>query len=219
MDLLRQEFGGPKKSFAASWEVAEAIETKKRRSKVKRRPKSSGKEVLEAFSISQPFRPPKPTATGNAEDKGECSKTRRKLKVQHFPAATTYKQLSISDRRLGNEAVKQILDRGKTHNGLLSRACSSIDASEPRTRIINKKHEKLRNRDPMPGLDLPREIKLHSSFSQLSEFKWRKEWHERLLKTTKSSLNLELPKHVKIYQKRKRAEQKKLLEGIHPVFS
>lgn len=38
--------------------------------------------------------------------------------------------------------------------------------------------EKLRCRDPMRELDLPRDIKNHHSWARLAEMKWQKEWHD-----------------------------------------
>lgn len=135
------------------------------------------------------------------------------LSPKYIPAATSYQELSISDRRLGNEAIKTILDRGRTHNGLIERAQASVDTSEPRTLSINRWHQTMRMRDPMPELELPKDVKLHSSWTQLAELKWRKDWHERLLKSTKSNIDVQLPKHVKVYQRRKKEELRKLVQG------
>lgn len=147
-----------------------------------------------------------PDVTFDAQDQDHC----------HMPAATRYEELSFSERRLGNEAIKAILDRGRTHNGLIKRASASVDTSEPRTRAINRWHAALRSRDPMPELELPKDVKLHSSWTQLSELKWRKDWHERLLTGTKSNLDMTLPKHVTLYQRRKKEELHKLLHGSAP---
>lgn len=131
------------------------------------------------------------------------------------PAATTYAELSVSERRLGNEAIKVICDRGKTHNRLLEKARASIDTSEPKSRQLMRAH-KSKLRDPMPDLDLPKEVKMHSSWNELTEYKLGQHFHKLLLSRTKSNLDTNLPKHVLVYQKRKRQELKKILDSKHP---
>jgi len=109
-----------------------------------------------------------------------------KTKTKDIKVAVNFKDLPICDRRLGKEAIKNILDRGKTHKKLLERARASVDTAEPATSHVQKWHEHLRARDPMPGLNLGKDVKLHSSWTQLAEIRWQKDWHEKLILTTKS---------------------------------
>ncbi|GBG27642.1 Hypothetical Protein FCC1311_038652 [Hondaea fermentalgiana] len=168
-----------------------------------------GREFLHSLQVAESGLQGLGASKQNSQEVSEPERA----KTRPGRTATSYQELSISERRLGNEAIKSILDRGKTHNGLIARAQASVDTSEPKTRSINRWHNALRLRDPMPELELPKDVKMHSSWTQLAEMKWRKDWHERLLKSTKSNIDVHLPKHVKIYQRRKKEELRKLVEG------
>jgi hypothetical protein len=172
-----------------------------RRSPV-RRPRSAG---------AARARSPSPSAGASRKRSPSPSTSGRTLA---HPAATSFFELSISERRLGKEALNTILERGKTHNRLLAKASASVDTREPRTREIVRWHAMQKAHDPMPELDLPLDVKHHSSWLQLNQLKWQMEWHQRLISKTRANVDMELPRHVKIYQRRKRQLLNKLLGGV-----